>query len=122
MDRTYYFKNLLISLALLAISIFTWFHNNTSSRQENLYFLLIMITSTVLFPFSKRLIERFFLSFTSPAFWTRGLLIENPGKNGLYAIFWILCIASAIPLGGAYLIYLTIYKSPALSKTGRKDD
>lgn len=122
MNKTYYFKNLFISLVLTVLAMVIWFQENAYSQKENLYFSLIVISSAFLFPLSKKLIERFFLSFTTPDFWTRGLFMETPGKNGLYALFWLSSMATAIPLGGAYLIYLAINKWPDYGVPTKQQD
>ncbi|MDD1014687.1 colicin E1 family microcin immunity protein [Pseudomonas rubra] len=106
MEKNYYVKNLLLALSLFAIGTAIWWYDNSFSTRENLIYLLLSSASLLLFPFSRKLIEQSALKFSSSAFWNRGLFVETPGKNGLYALFYLLCMATAIPLGGTYCVYL----------------
>ena len=108
MEKNYYFKNVLLALGLCTIGTAVWMYDNSFSAEENLLYFLAASASLVLFPFSRKLIERCFLRFSTPEFWSRGLFIETPAKNGLFALFYFACMATAIPLGGAYFIYLLI--------------
>ncbi|MGR4975815.1 MULTISPECIES: colicin E1 family microcin immunity protein [unclassified Pseudomonas] len=106
MNKKYYFSNLLISLSLLALGLIVWFYKEPLYETTNLFYLITCLCSTFLFPFSRKLIENTCLRFTSREFWTTGLLTESPGKNGLYVIYFFICMITAIPLGGSFLIYL----------------
>ncbi|WP_420893556.1 hypothetical protein [Pseudomonas orientalis] len=56
------------------------------------------------------IIEKTALRFTTREFWTTGLFTESPGKNGLYAIFYVCCTILAVPIFGIYLIYIAFKK------------
>ncbi len=56
------------------------------------------------------IIEKTALRFTTPEFWTTGLLTESPGKNGLYVIFYLVCMALATPVVAIYLFYSALKK------------
>lgn len=106
LNKKYYLNNLLISLSLLALGLTVWFYNEPLYEAVNLSYLAISFCSALLFPFSRKFIEDTCLRFTSREFWTTGLLTESPGKNGLYVIYFFICMATAIPFGGVFLIYL----------------
>lgn len=105
MTKKYFLNNFLLALGLLIIGLFVWFDTPRALSERVIWFLALAVASTFLFPFSKIAIEKFFLSFTSKKFWTTGILRESSGKTGLYAMYYIVCFALAIPLGGAYFLY-----------------
>ncbi|MBC3373705.1 hypothetical protein HU762_07090 [Pseudomonas sp. SWRI92] len=111
MNKKYYFNNLLISLSLLVLGLSVWFYKEPVYETANPRYLIAGFCSAFLFPFSRKLIENTCLRFTTREFWTTGLLTESPGKNGLYVIYFFICMATAIPLGGSFLIYLGIKRA-----------
>jgi hypothetical protein len=110
MSTRYYLKNLIIASGLLILGLVVWFYKEPITPDIHYGYLSIALLSTLLYPFSKKAIETFFLTFTTRSFWTTGLFTESPGKNGLYVMYYLVCMLVAIPTAGAYLIYMAIKK------------
>ncbi|WP_371916687.1 colicin E1 family microcin immunity protein [Pseudomonas sp. QC2] len=106
----YYFRNLIISVGIFILFFTNWFGGETFVERTNPIFLTLGVCSTFLFPFSRMIIEKTALRFTTPEFWTTGLFTESPGKNGLYAIFYVVCTILAVPICGIYLMYMALKK------------
>lgn len=110
MSTAYFLKNLAIAAGLLILGLSVWFYKDPVTQDIHYGYLSAALLSTLLFPLSKKLIESFFLTFTTRSFWTTGLFTESPGKNGLYVMYYIVCMLLAIPVAGAYLMYVAIKK------------
>ncbi|HBN9951459.1 TPA: hypothetical protein L3962_000934 [Pseudomonas aeruginosa] len=67
--------------------------------------LVVAGFSTILFPFSVKLVEDFALKYTEREFWVTGFFSETPAKTGLYAVFYLSCYLFSIPLGMVFLFY-----------------
>ncbi|MFT4274707.1 MAG: colicin E1 family microcin immunity protein [Pantoea sp.] len=102
MSKTEYFKNL-----LWPVFIFSLISVNLSREPESLVWQIIWgvsVFNTFLYPFSKYAIERFALRFTSREYWHSGMWLDTPAKNPLYALYFILCFAVAIPVCIIYFL------------------
>ncbi|AFJ55326.1 colicin immunity family protein [Pseudomonas fluorescens A506] len=110
MHIKYYFQNLIISAGIFILFFTDWFGGEAFVERSNPTFLTLGICSTFLFPFSRMIIEKTALRFTTREFWTTGLFTESPGKNGLYAIFYVAGTILAIPIFCIYSIYMALKK------------
>ena len=106
----YFVKNLIISVGIFILFFTNWFGGKAFIESTNPIFLTLGVFSILLFPFSRMIIEKTALRFTTPEFWTTGFFTESPGKNGLYAIFYVACTILAIPIFAIYLIYIAFKK------------
>lgn len=109
MDKKYYINN--VGWGVFFLCVFLWQSNIWLESNITLAWV-ILTTSTLLYPFSKRLIERIALLCTTKKFWHKGFFSEDIGKNGLYAIYYTFCFIFSIPLGTLYIILLSVKKSP----------
>ncbi|WP_019105605.1 colicin E1 family microcin immunity protein [Pantoea ananatis] len=96
MSVVYYFKNLIFGVFCLFVVGWNWYLHPESEKLQVL-FALAMI-SCLLYPVAKKTTECIALKFTNRSFWHKGLLKDDIGKNGLYAIYWVFCFVFAIPL------------------------
>ncbi|MBS0973043.1 colicin E1 family microcin immunity protein [Serratia rubidaea] len=103
MGKKYYFKNLLNGLTTAIMLIIAMYFYPSFPMS---YAVPVLLGSALLMPLSKKLIEYIALRYTSERFWNTGIFKDNIGKNGLYAMFYLLCFVFAIPLG---LIYVLVY-------------
>ena len=106
MSLKYYLESLLCGGIYLICSYVVW-QAYIEYRDVNLMFISSVI-SFFLFPFSTRLIERVALHFTSKDFWHRGIFMDGAGNSGVLALYYGFCFFIAIPVGGAYILYLLI--------------
>jgi len=106
----YYFQNLIVSVGVFILFFTNWFGGEAFVERTNPIFLTLGVCSAFLFPFSRMIIEKTALRFTTREFWSTGLFTESPGKNGLYAIFYVVCTILAVPIFGIYLIYMALKK------------
>ncbi|KGA44086.1 hypothetical protein BI323_06360 [Yersinia ruckeri] len=109
MDKKYYINN--VGWGVFFLCVFLW-QSNTWLENNLILAWSILIISTLLYPFSKKLIEIIALIYTKKEFWHKGIFSEDIGKNGLYAIYYIFCFIFSIPLGVLCIIFLSIKKSP----------
>ncbi|QHA97116.1 colicin immunity protein [Pseudomonas sp. J380] len=110
MSLKYYFQNFIISAGIFILFFTDWFGGEAFVERTNPIFLTLGVCSAFLFPFSRMIIEKTALRFTTREFWTTGLFTESPGKNGLYAIFYVACTILAVPIFCMYLIYMALKK------------
>ena len=87
MPIKYYIKNLPKGFIMLLAYTYYWY-----SAADNLklnWMLLYFIIGCFLFPLSKFTIERAALKYTTRKFWTTGFFVDDIGKSGLVAIYWL---------------------------------
>ncbi|HHL2560735.1 TPA: colicin E1 family microcin immunity protein [Yersinia enterocolitica] len=109
MNRKYYINNIIWGVFFLCV--FLWQSNIWLENNLILAWTLLII-NTLLYPLSKKPIERIALLYTTKEFWHRGIFTETAGKSGLYAMYYMFCFIFSIPFGISYLIYLNLKKSP----------
>lgn len=109
MDKKYYINN--VGWGIFFLCVFLW-QSNTWLESNLVMVWTLLIISTLLYPFSKKLIERIALLYTTKEFWCKGIFTETAGKSGLYAMYYFFCFIFSIPFGISYLIYLNIKKNP----------
>ncbi|MBD8098091.1 hypothetical protein IFR08_19365 [Pseudomonas fluorescens] len=100
----------MISIFIFVLFFTDIFGESTFLKDISFTALMLGAGSIFLFPFSRFIIEQTALRFTRREFWTTGLLTESSGKNGLYVIFYMVCIAFAIPAVLGYLFYSALKK------------
>jgi hypothetical protein len=104
MNRQYYTHHLLIGcIYLIAVSI-AWSANG-DAFYESPWLVAFMVLSTLFYPCARYLVQASAYRVTGPTFWTRGFFIEDANSPGLRALFSVLCILLAIPLGVAYVLF-----------------
>lgn len=108
MTLKYYLHSFLPGLIVFGVTIFILRDRPQTGLIQSLY--LLAVCCALIFPFAKRCIERIALRFTRPEYWTTGMWAETSGKSGIYAMYYMLIFAIAIPLGTGYVIYLAISK------------
>ncbi|MBQ4924271.1 colicin E1 family microcin immunity protein [Citrobacter sp. Cc139] len=107
----YYLKNSVWSVIVIGVFLYAWI-NNPDNTLSFLLLLAICINS-LLFPFSKYIIQRNALLFSKKEFWQRDFFI-NPTGGSLVVIFEFFCFILAIPVCLLFLIFKTV---KALSKS-----
>ena len=110
MSKKYLIENFMISIFIFVLFFTDIFGESTFLEDISLTALMLGAGSIFLFPFSRFIIEQTALRFTRREFWTTGLLTESSGKNGLYVIFYMVCILFAIPVVLGYLFYSALKK------------
>lgn len=106
MKIDYYLKNLMWGILFFGLSVYNYdWGSSVTIAPKLILHPIVSGINTLLFPFSKRLIENIALHYTTKEFWSRGLFMETSGKNGVYAVFYLFCFFFAIPLGLIYLIF-----------------
>lgn len=101
MSKQYYFQNIFFGLFLGCFSFYEFF--NSGIDNEFIWLIFISI-NTVLYPFSKNLVEKTVLKYTSKDFWNRGFFMDTPAKLGLLAIYQVFCFVFAFIIGFMCLI------------------
>ena len=110
MSKKYLIENFMISIFIFVLFFTDIFGESTFLKDISFTALMLGAGSIFLFPFSRFIIEQTALRFTRREFWTTGLLTESSGKNGLYVIFYMVCILFAIPVVLGYLFYSALKK------------
>lgn len=110
MSKKYLIENFMISIFIFVLFFTDIFGESTFLEDISFTALMLGAGSIFLFPFSRFIIEQTALRFTRREFWTTGLLTESSGKNGLYVIFYMVCIVFAIPAVLGYLFYSALKK------------
>lgn len=113
MNLKYYLHNFLPGLIIFGITVYILRDKPRTGLIQNLF--VLATGCGLMFPFAKRCIEHIVLRYTRPEQWTTGLWGETSAKSGIYAMYYMLIFAIAIPLGTGYVIYMTLSK-----KAGRK--
>jgi hypothetical protein len=111
MTKAFYLKNLVYGALWGGLAAFVYYSGFNQGHSVGMY--LIFGLSAVLFPFAKCLVETLALKYTTREFWSRGLFVETPAKNGLYALYHMACFVVSIPLG---LLYLLLNKNTLQGK------
>ncbi|WP_222618805.1 colicin E1 immunity protein [Serratia sp. JUb9] len=109
MGKKYYFKNLLNGLTTAIMLIIAMYFYPSFPMS---YAVPVLLSCALLMPFSKKMIEDIALRYTSEEFWNTGIFKDDIGKNGLYAMFYLLCFILAIPLGLIYILVSFSKKNP----------
>lgn len=107
MNKQYYLRN--IGWGLLGCCLFLWLCRN-EPIQNYILISIYLVISTILYPYSKKIIEVIALTFTSANFWVTGFFTETALKSGVYAIYYTFCFIFVIPFGLIYVIFLAIKK------------
>lgn len=104
MDRQYYTHHLLIGcIYLIAVSI-AWSASGDAFYESH-WLVAFMVSSTLLYPCARYLVQSSAYRVSSPTLWTRGFFVEDANSPGLRALFSFLCMLFAIPLGVAYVLF-----------------
>ncbi|CAI1546938.1 Colicin E1 (microcin) immunity protein [Serratia quinivorans] len=111
MTKAFYLKYLVYGSLWGCLAAYIYYSGFNHGHSIGMY--LMFGLSAVLFPLAKCLIETLALKYTTREFWTRGLLVETPAKNGLYAMYHMVCFIFSIPLG---IVYLLINKNALQGK------
>lgn len=101
MTKSFYFRNITIGIILFIIISIILMKNHESLRLQ--LFWVFSLVNTFLYPVAKMAVEKIALKFTTKGFWHRGILKDDIGKNGIYAIYWLFCFVFATPLSIIYL-------------------
>lgn len=96
MTKSLYFKNIIIGVIIFLIISIVFMKDHDSLRLK--LFWVFSLVNTFFFPIAKMSVEKIALKFTTKDFWHRGILADDIGKNGIYAIYWLFCFIFAIPL------------------------
>ena len=100
----YYIKNIWWGILTFFAMTYSWnSYDYKISSNHPLY--IPVFFSSLLFPFAKHAIETFALKFTTRQYWHKGYWVDTPGKTGVIALFYLMCIVVAIPIGLPYAIY-----------------
>lgn len=103
MTKTYYINNMFWGYFMMLVMVYLNYNDHTI---EGLLMLTLSIPSAIFFPFSKMLIEKFALKYTTKKFWNTGLFINTPAKHGGVALYHLFCFIFSIPFS---IIYLALY-------------
>lgn len=112
MNKQYLIKNSALALLGFVLANIVWFNDGGGSHQQNTWFIILITMSSLMFPFAKKMVESFFLLFTTRKFWTTGFFANDVGKYGLYALYYAAIQIAAIPLGILYFVMRFIVKRP----------
>lgn len=102
MDKSYYFKNLMIGLFLFSICVYV-----SRSDDNALIYSGVSGVNALLFPFAKRLIENVVFRYSSKSFWESGPL-SSAASNGGYTLLYVFYFMFAMPLALIFLIGMYI--------------
>lgn len=108
MTLKYYLHSLLPGFIMFGITLYTLWGEPRTALSQILYLLAALCM--LMFPFAKRCIEQVALRYTRTKDWTTGMWGENSAKSGIYAIYYMLIFAIAIPQGAGYMVCLAIRK------------
>ena len=108
MEKSYYFKSLIIGFALFLICAFVFRDNDNV-----IVFFVVSGLNAFLFPFSKRAVENIVFRYTQKKFWESGPS-RTAAANGGYALLYLFYFALAIPFGMLFLISLYIKNRAAV--------
>lgn len=111
MTKAFYLKYVIYGSLWGCLAAYVYYSGFNHGHSIGMY--LIFAISALLFPLAKRLIEMVALKYTTREFWSRGLFVETPAKNGLYALYHMACFVVSIPLG---LLYLLLNKNALQGK------
>jgi hypothetical protein len=112
-----YLNSFIPGFIMFGVMLYTLWDKPLTTLIQILY--LLAVFCLLMFPFAKQCIERIALRYTRPEDWTTGVWVETPAKNGIYAMYYMLLFAIAIPLGAGYLIYLAINRKTSKHRSGR---
>lgn len=97
MTKAYFLKSLVWGILFCFLFSYLFYGDFTGNQLIGMIFVFGL--SALLFPFARYLTEVIALRYTTREFWMRGLFVETPAKNGLYAIYFLACYILSIPLG-----------------------
>lgn len=106
-----YLRHFLRGAILFGVIVYILWDRPQTEIIESMY--LLAVCCVLMLPFAKHCIEQVALRYTRPEDWTTGIWVETPAKNGIYAMYYMLLFAIAIPLGTCYVIYLIVSKKTA---------
>ncbi|QXH53510.1 hypothetical protein KSS94_10515 [Pseudomonas fakonensis] len=109
MDRKYYIHHLLIGCVYLITVSIAWAYSGDAFYESH-WLVAFMVLSTLLYPCARYFVQASAYRVTGPTFWTRGYFVEDVNSPSLRALFSVLCILLAIPLGMAYLLFRLVRK------------
>ncbi|MBO0493098.1 colicin E1 family microcin immunity protein [Pseudomonas sp. Marseille-Q1929] len=104
MEKSYFFKNLVIGVVLCFICVFVF-----KSNDNAVVFFIVSGVNAFLFPLSKRLVEDTVFRYTQKGFWETGPS-RTAAANGGHAILYLFYFAFAIPLGMFFLMLFYMKK------------
>ncbi|NNB42282.1 colicin E1 family microcin immunity protein [Pseudomonas chlororaphis] len=104
MDKKYFIKHLLKGCLYLVAVCIAWYVIGDEDLNEP-WLLVFMILSTLLYPFSRYLLQESAYRVTNREFWKKGFFIEDVNSPRINALFSFFCMVFAIPLGASYLVY-----------------
>ncbi|WP_017734868.1 colicin E1 family microcin immunity protein [Pseudomonas sp. CBZ-4] len=104
MEKSYFFKNLVIGVVLFFICVFVF-----RSSDDAVVFFVVSGVNAFLFPFSKRLVEDAVFRYTKKGVWETGPS-RTAAANGGHALLYSFYFAFAIPLGVLFLMLFYMKK------------
>ncbi|MBG5882470.1 colicin transporter [Providencia alcalifaciens] len=105
MNKRYYIKNMYWGWFMGLLFLYSCLDNELKYKP---LIILISIIGIVIFPLAKWAVESFFLIFTTKEFWSRGLLMDTPGKAGGLALYHGVVFFFAIPITLIFIITIFI--------------
>lgn len=109
MDKKYFVKNSLTGFLFLIVAIAS-LYTGDELFYKDVRLVIFMVLSTLLYPFSRYLIQATAYKLKSPIFWKKAFLLHYSDISGITALFAFFCMVFAIPIGSIYLIYIIFNK------------
>lgn len=111
MEKSCFFKNLVIGLVMFFICAFV------SRADDNAVVVFIVAgANALLFPFAKRAVENIVFRYIRKNFWSLGPVLTG-AANGGYTLVYGFYFVFAIPIGLLFLISLYIKKRSLCSRS-----
>lgn len=108
MTRKEYLKALFWPVIFFIITSYFLYEDPDNAKWRMVW--LISIPNTVLYPFSKAIIEKIALRYTTREYWHSGIWYDTPAKNGVYVTYYAFCFAFAIPMSLIYFASIMLNK------------
>ncbi len=108
MTLKYYLGNFYWGLIVFAIAAYLLHDEPQTTTVKAL--MALALFSGLLFPFAKKGMESVALKYSKREAWPRGLHADTAAGTGLYAMYYMVVFAVAIPVGIVYLISLMFSK------------
>lgn len=105
MNRRYYLNNVIWGVIGFCVFGYIWIFRSDVSGWPLMGLILAALLSAILFPLAKKAVEDVALAYTEKKFWSTGFFVESPGKNGLYALFYLSCFVLSVPLAIVFICF-----------------